>query len=164
MHVNCYGGGCTFDGNSPDNCDRLALATIAQDPEPMHSTIARTLLLLAIALPGCDDDDNPGGSGNPAGVGNYCQRNEDCPTGECYLGPGGGYCTSVCSEEGDISECPGDTVCKPIQGGPRRCLLICGSQTSCGDLDDCDDLYCPQGSSCVSISNSSFHACEPEPG
>ena len=117
--------------------------------------------LLAL-VGGCSDDDSPGG-GNPAGIGNHCQADADCATGECYLGPGGGYCTSPCTDEGDTSQCPLDTVCKPIQGGPRRCLLICGSITSCGDVEDCDELFCPLGSSCVSISNSSLQACEPEP-
>jgi hypothetical protein len=123
----------------------------------------RVILLVWATLISCSDDDD-NGSDNPAGVGSHCERNDQCATGECYLGPGGGYCTSTCSEEGDISECPVDTVCKPIQGGARRCLLICGSETSCGDLNSCEDLYCPQGSSCVSISGSSLRACEPEPG
>lgn len=122
----------------------------------------RLILLVAATLGGCSDDPDAG-SGNPAGVGNHCEGDADCATGECYVGPGGGYCTSACSEEGDTSECPVDTVCKPIQGGPRRCLLICGSQTSCGEIGDCDDVHCPQGSSCVSISGSSVQACEPSP-
>ena len=115
------------------------------------------------SLLGCGDDDDDGGAGHPQGVGNYCERDADCPTGECYLGPGGGYCTAECEDEGDTSACPADTVCKPIQGGPARCLLICGSDTSCADLDRCDDQYCPNGSSCVDISNSDFAGCEPNP-
>jgi hypothetical protein len=142
---------------------RLALASVSGDLERMRSIPALLwVLLVGVALGACGDDDDKG-SGNPAGVGNHCERNEDCATRECYLGPGGGYCTSPCSQEGDTSECPVDTVCKPIQGGARRCLLICGSQTSCGDIDACEGLYCPQGSSCVAISNSSLRACEPAP-
>jgi hypothetical protein len=106
----------------------------------------------------CGDDDNPGG------VGNACVADADCDTDECYIGPGGGYCTTECENEGSTSECPVDTVCKPIQGGARRCLLICGSATSCGGADDCAPAFCPGGSSCVSISNSQFSACEPDPG
>jgi len=109
----------------------------------------------------CGGDDS-GGPSNPAGIGNRCVRAEDCPTGECYLGPGGGYCTSPCTTEGDISECPLDTVCKPIQGGARRCLLVCGSSSSCGDAR-CPDGFCPSGSSCVSVSHTGLKACEPEP-
>jgi hypothetical protein len=128
---------------------------------------ARQLVLLTgcTLLPlGCGDDDDDGWrNGNPAGVGNHCATDADCATGECYVGPGGGYCTSPCSTEGDISECPPDTVCKPIQGGPRRCLLICGSESSCYGLDECPTNYCPDGSSCVTVSNTDHMACEPDP-
>ena len=131
--------------------------------------IRRGLLVAActlVALSCGDDDDNqgyPAGSGNPAGVGNHCEVDADCATGVCYVGPGGGYCTSVCSAEGDLSACPPDTVCKPIQGGPMRCLLICGSASSCYGMDECPTEYCPSGSSCVAVSGSTYRACEPEP-
>jgi hypothetical protein len=120
-------------------------------------------LLAAMAM-GCGDSDDryQSGSGNPAGVGNHCDENADCETNECYLGPGGGYCTSPCTTEGDTTDCPLDTVCKPIQGGPRRCLLICGSASTC-DLADCPDAFCPTGSSCVSISGTTLQGCEPDP-
>jgi len=65
--------------------------------------------------------------------------------------------------EGDSASCPVDTVCKPIQGGPRRCLLICGSDTSCGELADCGASFCPSGSSCVEVGDTVHQACEPEP-
>jgi hypothetical protein len=131
---------------------------------PWPFVVLAALLLAPPALfaPGCGDDDDD--DGNPAGVGNYCERNEDCMTGECYLGPGGGYCTSPCDDEGSLSQCPEDTLCKPIQGGPRRCLLICGSVSACDGLDRCDDEFCPQGSSCVSVSNTDRKGCEPDPG
>lgn len=119
-----------------------------------------TLLFVVGPLCACGDDDE--GYGNAAGVGNYCEQNADCQTSECYLGPGGGYCTSPCSEEGSVADCPLDTVCKPIQGGARRCLLVCGSESAC-DYDDCQVDYCPDGSSCVDISNSPYKGCEPDP-
>jgi hypothetical protein len=115
--------------------------------------------LLALALSfGCGSD----GDGNPAGVGNRCLTNDDCATKVCYLGPGGGYCTSPCNNEGDTAACPPDTVCKPIQGGARRCLLICGSDSTCGK-DECPRDFCPAGSGCVSVGNTSAKACEPNP-
>ena len=122
-------------------------------------------LIVAVSVScGDDDEDDDGhGHGNPDGIGNYCEKDQDCPSGTCYLGPGGGYCTSPCSKEGDTSECPADTVCKPIQGGPARCLLICGSSSSC-DESHCPDEHCPSGSSCVSVSDTSARACEPNPG
>jgi hypothetical protein len=125
----------------------------------------RSLVALACVLAGCGSDDPPPpGSGNPAGVGNYCQVNTDCPTGECYVGPGGGYCTSPCTNEGDIAECPVDTVCKPIQGGAPRCLLICGSASTCDTAGQpCATDFCPLGSQCVSIANTTVRACEPSP-
>src|SRR5688500_10556665 len=92
-------------------------------------------IAVVLAIVACGADDNDLGSGNPAGVGLGCARNEDCPTQNCYLGPGGGYCTTNCADEGSTTQCPTDTVCKPIQGGARRCLLICGSGTACGTPD-----------------------------
>ncbi len=125
------------------------------------------LALLGVAIVGCGDDDDGGGDGyppdNPSGIGNHCQVNTDCATGECYLGPGGGYCTTACQNEGSTSECPWDTVCKPIQGGARRCLLVCGSESACWGEAKCDVRWCPKGSSCVSVSNTDLWACEPEP-
>jgi hypothetical protein len=121
-------------------------------------------LILSPALLGCGDDDDDAPPRHPQGVGNYCEADTDCPTGVCYIGPGGGYCTAECEDEGDTAACPVDTVCKPIQGGPARCLLICGSDTSCGSIDDCGEQYCPNGSSCVAVSMSDFAGCEPDPG
>jgi hypothetical protein len=110
--------------------------------------------LLLLGLGACS-------SGND--VGNSCDVDEDCRTGTCYVGPGGGYCTTPCETEGDTAACPTDTVCKPIQGGARRCLLVCGSQSSCGH-SSCPDGHCPSGSSCVSVGNTQLRACEPSPG
>ncbi|MFZ5896698.1 MAG: hypothetical protein ACOY0T_36920 [Myxococcota bacterium] len=132
----------------------------------MQANLFRSLILclLPFALAaGCGGDDDQR-NGNPSGVGNHCARDSDCPTGTCYLGPGGGYCTSPCSDEGSVSQCPLDTICKPIQGGPARCLLICGSDTSCADATSCRTEYCPSGSSCVSVSNNTLKGCEPNPG
>ena len=124
--------------------------------------------VLATLLACGSDDPPPNNAGarvNEAGVGNHCLKNEDCPTNNCYLGPGGGYCTTECADEGSTSQCPLDTVCKPIQGGARRCLLICGSNSTCDDFDaGCAEDFCPSGSSCTSISNTTERACEPNPG
>jgi hypothetical protein len=106
---------------------------------------------------------DPDGEGHPEGVGNYCEVDDDCPTGECYVGPGGGYCTAACSGEGSVDGCPEDTVCKPIQGGPERCLLICGSASACDADDDCGVEYCPDGSACVDVSDTEHRGCEPNP-
>ena len=122
-------------------------------------------VVTAAAIVACGDDDNTGTTtGNAAGVGNYCEKNDDCPSKNCYIGPGGGYCTTTCSDEGSTAQCPLDTVCKPIQGGARRCLLICGSKSTCDDPNGCGAEFCPSGSSCTSVSGSSSKACEPDPG
>lgn len=110
----------------------------------------------------CGEDDH--GDAHPDGIGNACDADDDCETGECYLGPGGGYCTTDCSNEGSVDECPEDTVCKPIQGGARRCLLICGSESACDGHDDCDVEHCPDGSSCVDVGGTDHLGCEPDPG
>ena len=93
--------------------------------------LAMGILIAAFSLGfvGCDDDDDDdNGSGHEQGIGNSCDSNDDCPTDNCYLGPAGGYCTSTCQDEGSTEQCPVDTVCKPIQGGARRCLLVCGTE------------------------------------
>ena len=120
------------------------------------------LLTLASALAGCEDDDDDDRL-NPSGVGNRCARDADCETGGCFVRDGFGYCTKACNREGDTTECPLDSVCKPIQGGERRCLLICGSDTACGLLDRCERESCPAGSSCVGVANTTELACEPKP-
>lgn len=132
----------------------------------MTKTFFLGAAFIAIVVVACGDDDANNGSatGNAAGVGNYCVKNEDCPTNNCYLGPGGGYCTTTCADEGSVDQCPIDTVCKPIQGGARRCLLICGSKSTCDAPAGCDTNFCPSGSSCVSVSQTTNKACEPAPG
>lgn len=124
------------------------------------------LLGMMLLLVGCGDDDDDvvaGGPYQPDGVGNACVKNEDCPTNNCYLGPAGGYCTSDCQDEGSSSQCPVDTVCKPIQGRAASCLLVCGSDYYCPAGTTCSDSWCPYGSSCVSVSNTDLSACEPNP-
>lgn len=112
-----------------------------------------------LVLASCGSD----GPGHPAGIGNACAVNADCPTNNCYLGPWGGYCTATCQNEGSTAECPTDTVCKPIQGGARRCLLICGSKYYCPPDTVCEANWCPYGSSCTDISQSDLKGCEPSP-
>ena len=130
--------------------------------------LSALVVACAVAAAACGDDDDASGgpgAGNPTGVGNSCAKNDDCATDNCYLGPGGGYCTTTCSDEGSSSQCPVDTVCKPIQGGARRCLLVCGSASSCRDTGaGCADDFCPSGSSCVSVGGTDNRACEPAPG
>jgi hypothetical protein len=128
---------------------------------PLAFAASVILFAAAAVWSACADEHD---SGHPDGVGNACEVDDDCDTGECYLGPGGGYCTSPCSNEGAVDECPDDTVCKPIQGGARRCLLVCGSHSACDGHDDCDVEHCPDGSSCVTVSNTDHLACEPNPG
>ncbi|MGM0557877.1 MAG: hypothetical protein ACQEVA_15940 [Myxococcota bacterium] len=123
--------------------------------------IRAILLLIAscglLVLSACGDE------GNPSEVGNACETDDDCETGNCYVGPGGGYCTTSCDSEGSTDQCPEDTVCKPIQGGPARCLLVCGSESACDDNGECGENECPSGSSCVDISDTDLRACEPDP-
>lgn len=118
--------------------------------------------IAAVLFVACGDDDE-GNTGHEYGIGNRCEQDSDCPTDECYLGPAGGYCTSECTDEGSTAQCPVDTVCKPIQGGARRCLLVCGSSHYCPYDDDCDSEWCPNGSSCVNVSETDLKACEPDP-
>ena len=62
------------------------------------------IVSVALAPIGCDDDDEDGDeTGHELGVGNKCEGDDDSETGTCYLGPGGGYCTSLCTDEGDTS-------------------------------------------------------------
>jgi hypothetical protein len=125
-----------------------------------HLVVILPALLLSTA---CGDDRDGGGTGHELGIGNRCYENADCPTDECYLGPAGGYCTSECQNEGSTDECPVDTVCKPIQGGARRCLLVCGTDYYCPYDEGCAMEWCPEGSSCTNVSNTDLQACEPLP-
>jgi len=129
---------------------------------PWSIVVALLAPALAVTLSwtGCGDEHD---EGHPDGIGNYCEHDEDCETSECYLGPGGGYCTTECQDEGSVDQCPDDTVCKPIQGGARRCLLVCGSESACDGHTDCDDTHCPDGSSCVDIGGTDLRGCEPNP-
>lgn len=120
-------------------------------------TLASAILVTLLLLPSCSDT-----GGHPDGIGNACARDADCPSGTCYLGPAGGYCTAPCKNEGSTAECPVDTVCKPIQGGARRCLLVCGSDHYCPG-SDCASDWCPAGSACVTVSNTTRRGCEPNP-
>lgn len=100
------------------------------------------LAVLLLSLVSC--------SGGSSGVGNRCQDDSECETGLCYGAAAGGYCTTPCGLEGETAGCPDETVCKPIHGGPARCLLICE-----------DSAQCPPASNCAPVSNSEFSACEP---
>ena len=85
------------------------------------------------------------------GIAGACAHDDDCPTGECYTGTDPGYCTAECETEGSTSECPVDTVCKRIQGGPASCLLLCE-----------DTNHCPGNSECNSVpSSDGLSGCEP---
>ena len=128
----------------------------------LHRALACGLLSLwfLLAHAGCSGDDD---AGNPDGVGNSCVDDGDCETGNCFVRKGFGYCTATCKEEGSTAECPPDSVCKPIQGGERRCLLVCGSESACREQAECGRTYCPTGSSCVDVASSDLSGCEPAP-
>ena len=91
-----------------------------------------------------------GGGGGPHDVAGACADDDDCAFGECYTASDPGYCTAECENEGSTSECPEDTVCKRIEGGDPRCLLVCE-----------DDGDCPDNSDCNPISESDLKGCEP---
>lgn len=88
------------------------------------------LLLLVMACGGPDSED----------VGSSCDDDDDCAFGECYTESEPGYCTAECESEGSTDECPEDTVCKKIEGGPARCLLICEDDDHCPDNSECNDV------------------------
>jgi hypothetical protein len=116
------------------------------------------VVVLALAQ-ACTDDVQLAGSSD---VGARCERDTDCRTGLCYVTRAGGYCTAACEAEGDTAACPRSSVCKPIQGGFIRCLLICGTTAAC-EGTDCPMDFCPTGSSCAPVANSMLKACEPSP-
>lgn len=84
-------------------------------------------------------------------VGNACDDDDDCVFGECFTDSDPGYCTAECENEGSTSECPDDTVCKRIQGGPARCILICEDDGGCPSNSECNDVPDSDGT----------QACEP---
>lgn len=103
-----------------------------------RSCFALLLVLLACAACGAHD------------VAASCGDDDECETGLCYTESEPGYCTAECGDEGSTDECPVDTVCKRIEGGPARCLLICEVNEEC-----------PPNSDCNNVSDSDFRACEP---
>lgn len=68
-----------------------------------------------------------------------CAKDEDCTVGTCYTQSTPGYCAASYATEGSTSECPADTVCKRIVGGPAR----------------------PSNSDCNPIPDSALRGCEP---
>src|SRR5690606_9290712 len=60
-------------------------------PTRVRTFVTGLLAALAVGL-AC----NGGGPQHPEGIGNYCEADDQCATNLCYLGPGGGYCTSPC--------------------------------------------------------------------
>ena len=98
-----------------------------------------TTLAIGAALAACAPSDTSAA----------CDEDADCESGECYTDSDPGYCTAECETEGSTEECPTDTVCKRIEGGPARCILIC-------ETDD----QCPENSDCNSV-NGDIDGCEP---
>lgn len=99
-----------------------------------------TLLLALLVTASC----------GPRDVAGSCFYDEDCATGTCYTESEPGYCTAVCETEGSTSECPADTVCKRIEGGDPRCILVCE-----------DDEDCPTNSDCNNVPDADVNGCEP---
>lgn len=78
--------------------------------------------------------------GGPQDVASSCETDADCASGVCYTGSDPGYCTAECETEGSTAECPPDTVCKRIEGGPARCLLVCDDDGDCPTNSECNDV------------------------
>src|SRR5687767_14470346 len=78
-------------------------------------------------------------------VGNACDDDDDCSFGECFTDSDPGYCTALCETEGSVSECPENTVCKNIQGGPSRCILSCTEDQACPSNSECNDVPSSDG-------------------
>lgn len=99
--------------------------------------------LVILLLSGC----------GPKDTGGACSTDADCESGaQCHVGAQAGYCAASCETEGSADGCPANTLCKAIQGGPRRCLLTCETQEEC-----------PTGSNCTGLSSGSAKVCEPQP-
>ena len=101
----------------------------------LHSAVALVLVLL-VALAGCRASED---------IGNSCDDDDDCSFGECFTDSDPGYCTALCETEGSTSECPEDTVCKNIQGGPSRCILSCTEDQACPSNSECNDVPSSDG-------------------
>ena len=124
----------------------------------------------------------------PGGFGCPCDGSDDCKSGYCVPGPGGGsICTEPC-----VEECPEDYLCKLLTGTtdtvylclPKQDKLCapCASDAECGDLGGiclvdasgqgrcgkaCDiDSPCPSGYGCedVETAGGTFAQCVHESG
>lgn len=102
----------------------------------MMKRYALTIVLLLVALGGCDGPD--------ASVGAACIDDRDCRD-ECLRDWPGGFCTLRCRDDLD---CPRDSVC--IDGNGGVCMLLCRDSRECrdrlGDNDyKCDDRRREEG-------------------
>jgi hypothetical protein len=98
------------------------------------------LLLAALSLPACDDDDDypyydecrfePGLCAG--GLGGLCGGNQDCAVGFCCRNPkecGGGMCTLSCRNDLD---CPVEMACEH-----GMCFYSCRSDLDCAAGQHC---------------------------
>jgi len=92
-----------------------------------------TLVLAALSLVACDDDDGEGLT--PAqrhGVGAACSSDDDCFVGDTRLAClpfKGGYCgLEGCAEDLD---CPPGSGCVTHDDGINYCFLLCGDKPEC---------------------------------
>lgn len=123
--------------------DRLRSRAMTRSPIP--ALCAVLALALAVVLPAAC-------SGTPPNVGSSCSAAGGCDTGlSCDNSVDGGYCTTGCITPGSTSECPEQSVCDSIGGGPKECLRLCTGQADCrADLQ------------CNGVTGSALKACRPQ--
>jgi hypothetical protein len=73
-------------------------------------------------------------------VGRACTQDGDCDSGQtCFTDMPGGYCSAVCTTEGQRENCPSGSLCA-TSGLRTLCALECKVQEDCRLDYECNGL------------------------
>lgn len=89
-------------------------------------------------------------------VGAICEKRDDCALGQDCVPSPGGFCSKGCTFQGDITDCPGGTVCTFFGASTLVCSTYCTTSADCRINYECVGVKTrPDGTQVM--------ACRPEP-
>lgn len=114
---------------------------------PVRHPRLLTSLLLAVALGGCAEEDDPGTEADRLGVGAQCQNTARCEAYaesegsdvmlSCLSQFKGGYCGIIdCIDHDD---CPEGSACVAHDDGFNYCFRVCADKAECNDNRSVDN-------------------------
>lgn len=102
------------------------------------TALSAALALLALAGPGCSDDDDD--------IAGYCEDGQCACTGRDCICPAAGDCALACSEDCDL-KCAGSGACDFSCG--EDCAVSCTGSGNCvANLGPRSHIDCPSNSNC----------------